>query len=814
MSKTLLSRIKNPWKSTPPNSSSKTRLRYLANKVSEILQTHHNDNTWEQILESQFSDNNFIVSDILDHIRDVDSGLKFFNWVSQRDPPDSRSYSALLKILARSKRFLEINAVLEKMNNQGKSPTREALDALIKAYSDFGSFEKALEFYSIAKQELNALPNVFACNSLLDVLVNNGRANIARRVYDEMLERDDGDENVCIDNYSTCIMVRGLCRDGKVEEGRKLIGDRWGCIPNVVFYNTLINGYCKKGEVQCAYELFRDMKLKGFLPTSISYGTVISGFCKEGNFELVDQLLEDMKSRGLKVNVQIYNNLIDAKCKHHSIAEGMLIFKQMLESGCEPDIMTYNTLISGSCRDGNVGQADDLLKEAMERGLLPNKFSYTPLVHGYYRERDIVRASNLFIEMMERGHRPDLVTYGVLVHGLVSVGELDDALMIHDKMIERGVLPDAAIYNVLMNGLCKKGRLTASKNLLAEMLNRNVLPDEFVYVTLIDGFTRHGDAGEAKKLFEFMVEKGIEPGVVGYNAMINCYCKFGMMNDAILNVNKMVISNLHPDTVTYTTVIDGYVKQNNMNGALRAFGDMVKRNCKPNIVTYSALINGFCREGDFDRAQEIFREIKSCGLAPNVITYSILIGSFSRDGKLGISASLFEEMLHNNCVPNDIIFHHLISGFAASKGSECPEHGQSIILDMFRHMVLDEWDYKTAAYNAIIICLCKHRMLEVALELGHKMLAKGCMPDSVTFVSLLHGICLEGRSREWGNHLSRDFDEEELQVALKYSILLDQYLYKGLTSEASGILQNIGRGANSKPGMDNQEVKALEVSVV
>ncbi|KAJ4978864.1 hypothetical protein NE237_009644 [Protea cynaroides] len=52
------------------------------------------------------------------------------------------------------------------------------------------------------------------------------------------------------DNYNTCIMVRGLCREGQVEEGRKLIEDRWGkgCIPNVVFYNTRTRQTPSRGE--------------------------------------------------------------------------------------------------------------------------------------------------------------------------------------------------------------------------------------------------------------------------------------------------------------------------------------------------------------------------------------------------------------------------------------------------------------------------------------------------------------------------------------------------------------------------------------
>ncbi|KAH7866071.1 hypothetical protein Vadar_015218 [Vaccinium darrowii] len=811
MSRTLLSRIKSRHNPNPTSSSPyahfKPQTKRLVNEVCQILTTHSNN--WQNTLETLLSQEEIVPSDItylvLDRIRDPELGLKFFDWVNSRPygcSLDGFAYSSLLKLLAKSRVFPEIERLMGIMRVEDKKPSREALDYVIRAYSDSGFVGKAIEFYRFVVCFYSYVPSVFALNSLLNVLVKHSRIDTARQVYDEMIGREDG----CVDNYSTCIVVRGLCKEGKVEEGRKMIEDRWGkgCIPNIVFYNTLIDGYCKKRDIEQAYALFKELKLKGFLPAVETYGAMINGFCKGGNFEAVDRLLVEMNLRGVDINVQVYNNVIDARFRHGCVVKAMETVRKMIDSGCEPDIVTYNNLINGSCKNGKVQEAEQLLEQATRKGLMPNKLTYTPIVQAYCRQGEFVRSSELLIKMTERGDNPDAITYGSLVHGLVAAGEIDVALAVRDKMVGRGVLPDACIYNILMNGLCKKGRLPAAKQLLAEMLDQNVPPDAFVFATLIDGFIRNGDLSEAKKLFELSIESGVSPDVVGFNTMIKGYCKFGIMNDAVSCINRMMKRHISPDEYTYSIMVDGYVKQHDLDGALRMFTQMVKRKCEPNVVTYTSLINGFCLKGDFRGAVKVFSEMKSCGLVPNVVTYSVLIRSFCKEGKLEKAASFFEQMLRSKCVPNNCTFHYLVNGFSRNgrfindkKGDVLSESEMSVFLTIFGVMISDGWDPRVAACSSILVCLCLYGMLKTALQFGDKMVTKACNSDSVTFAALLHGICLEGRSREWKSIISSNLNEQELCVALKYSMLIDQVLPIGVISEASQILQTLIEGCRS-----------------
>ncbi|KAK6127965.1 hypothetical protein DH2020_038267 [Rehmannia glutinosa] len=743
MSKALLSLIK-PRHHHQPKSNLPTKffitphIRKLANEICEILRTQ--EKQWEETLQNRFFEDEIAPSEVahlvFDKIRDCELGLKFFGFVSQNSfSLDGFAYSSLLKLLARSKLFEEIdNVLLDCMQCEEKLPTREALDVVIRAYADSGLVSKALELYSFVLNNFNVVPHLSACNSLLNGLIKDGNMKAAWHVFDEMVKRDAGAENCFLDNYSVCIMVKGLCKEGKVEKGRRLIE--------------------KRGDVKRAYGLLEDLKVKGFLPTQETYGALISGFCKRGDFKKVDEILNEMESSGLEINVQVYNNVVDAKYKFGLVGEALETTRKMIKDGYNLDIVTYNTLISNACRDGKVQEAEKLLKEVTNSGLVPNKLSFTPLIHAYCREGDFDRASSLLVEMTECGHKPDLITYGGLIHGLVVAGEVDAALTIRSKMMERGVSPDTCIYNVLMNGLCKKGKFADAKQLLIEMLGLNVSPDAYVYATLVDGYIRSGNFDDAKKLFDDIIERGVDPGLVGYNAMIKGHCKLGMMKDAVFCIDKMTKRNISPDEFTYSTIIDGYVKQNDLYCALAMFCHALKQNFAPNIVAVAKREN--CK--------------------------SILV---------------FEEMLMSKCNPNDITFHYLVNGLSnevpcaiARTRSESDPY-KPMLLDIFGRIVSDGWQPISAAYVSIIACLCLNRMLGSALQLTDKILNKGFPLDSVILAALLHGVCSVGKSKDWRNIITYKLIEPKIDVALKYLSIFGRYSTREVTTEASLVLHTL-----------------------
>jgi pentatricopeptide repeat protein len=58
-----------------------------------------------------------------------------------------------------------------------------------------------------------------------------------------------------------------------------------GFSPDIVTYNSLINGLCKRGRIQEALNLFEKLQAEGIQPDSITYNTLICWLCREGAFD-------------------------------------------------------------------------------------------------------------------------------------------------------------------------------------------------------------------------------------------------------------------------------------------------------------------------------------------------------------------------------------------------------------------------------------------------------------------------------------------------------------------------------------------------
>ena len=63
-------------------------------------------------------------------------------------------------------------------------------------------------------------------------------------------------------------MIYGCCVDNKLNEAIGLIAKMrdFGCFPDNVSYNTILDVLCKKGKLNEARDLLLDMKNNGLLP--------------------------------------------------------------------------------------------------------------------------------------------------------------------------------------------------------------------------------------------------------------------------------------------------------------------------------------------------------------------------------------------------------------------------------------------------------------------------------------------------------------------------------------------------------------------
>ncbi|KAF5176112.1 Pentatricopeptide repeat-containing protein, partial [Thalictrum thalictroides] len=136
-------------------------------------------------------------------------------------------------------------------------------------------------------------------------------------------------------NYrSSCILVNCFLHTQNPEFAFGVIGlvVKRGYTINLFLLNLILRGFCQRGQVLKAIEVFREWNRNQGTPDVITYNTLINGLCKEQKFE---------KALELQVG--------------------------MVEANCLPDVITYSTLMDGLCKYGKVDEAMSLFDEMKQR---------------------------------------------------------------------------------------------------------------------------------------------------------------------------------------------------------------------------------------------------------------------------------------------------------------------------------------------------------------------------------------------------------------------------------------------------------------
>lgn len=112
------------------------------------------------------------------------------------------------------------------------------------------------------------------------------------------------------------MLIKGHCRGGDVDSGRKLMKSMqgFGIQPDLASYNTLIDGFVTLGNMPKATAILKDAKWEGLVPDVYTYTTILSGYVKQQRMEGAQAIFEEMKAAGLEPNMVSSLSPLDFPC--------------------------------------------------------------------------------------------------------------------------------------------------------------------------------------------------------------------------------------------------------------------------------------------------------------------------------------------------------------------------------------------------------------------------------------------------------------------------------------------------------------------
>jgi pentatricopeptide repeat protein len=184
------------------------------------------------------------------------------------------------------------------------------------------------------------------------------------------------------------VLINGLNKQARTREAKRLLLKLFydESIPNGITYDTLI-------------ESCSDIEFKSVV-------ALIKGFCMKGLMNEADQVFESMIKRNQKPNEAVYNVIIHGHCRDGNVHKAHKLYKEMVDFGFIPHTVTIIALVKALYSEGMDEQLNLVIRDILRSCKLSDAELSKALVQINHKEGNIDAVFNLLTEMAKDGFLP------------------------------------------------------------------------------------------------------------------------------------------------------------------------------------------------------------------------------------------------------------------------------------------------------------------------------------------------------------------------------------------------------------------------
>ncbi|RLM91288.1 putative pentatricopeptide repeat-containing protein [Panicum miliaceum] len=547
-------------------------------------------------------------------------------------------------------------------------------------------------------------------------------------------------------------LLRGLCKAGKMAEALQIIEYMKGTLGiNSAEFAFLIDGYLRKGEHTKALDLlqlmqhlfaidqyeeacglFEEMLKNGVEPDIVTLTALIGGHVCSGHISEAWDAFRNINKSGQKPTLKAYTVFIQELCKASRPLEATELLKEMLESDFRPSEGTFCQILSSSDDWGPMQQAlemrsvhfspnlvDAILKRCKRNSraalqffswvgkrsyYMPTTKTYTTAMKLAGSAKDFKHMRYLYREMLRTGCSPTVDTWNVMVCQYGNAGLSEKALGTFREMKQHGFLPDKTTYqHLIMYLTCSEGRkVDEAAIIFKEMCHAGHIPDNDTVFKYISALCECRKIAEARSSVVSLCERGFSVKF-GYSIFLRSLCRADRVEEALSLFNCIEKHGCSRDQYMYASLIHALLRRDQFEDAVAKLTEMKEAGIPQNTYMYTSFIVYYFQKGDVVKALDVLKEMEENGCEPTVVTHSALIRGYMSMDMVSEAWDVFQQMKLKGPAP----------------------------------------DFET--YSMFISCLCKAGRSEGGLQLIHDMLECCFIPSTVNFMTVVHGLNMEGK---------------------------------------------------------------------
>ncbi|MCL7031675.1 hypothetical protein MKW94_026063 [Papaver nudicaule] len=386
--------------------------------------------------------------------------------------------------------------------------------------------------------KLGFVSYVFVGSPLVDFYSKARRINDAKRVFDELSDR------------------------------------------NVVLYNTMISGFFRCGMPQDSKQLFRKMPERD----SISWTAMVTGLTENGLGREALDIFGEMIFKGFIIDQFTFGSVLTACGGLLALGQGKQIHAYIIRTGYKDNIFVGSALVDMYSKCRSIRHAENVFKRMAHKNIV----SWTALIVGYGQNGLSEEALRIFCEMRRNSIDPDDYTLGSVISSCANLASVEEGAEFHGQALVSGLISFITVSNALITLYGKCGSIEDSHKLFNEMH----VKDEVSWAALVSAYAQFGKATKSIDLFEQMLEKGMKPDGVTFIGVLSACSRAGLVDKGYQYFDSMVkVHGLNLTPGHYSCMIDLLSRAGKLEEAKDFISKMPYR---PDSIGWSTLLSS-CR---------------------------------------------------------------------------------------------------------------------------------------------------------------------------------------------------------------------------
>ncbi|KAA8519624.1 hypothetical protein F0562_013931 [Nyssa sinensis] len=506
---------------------------------------------------------------------------------------------------------------------------------LINEYAKIGNYKESMFLYK-RMQELGIKANSYTFSCVLKCFSALGSVVEGERVHGYLLRLGFGSYNTVVNS-----LISFYFRSGRIESARKLfdeLSDR-----DVISWNSMISGYVANGFAAKGLEIFKEMLGLGIRVDLATMVSVLAA-CTNIGIPLLGRALHAYAIKSRFDREIIFNNtLLDVYAKCGDMDGAIQVFENMDERS----VVSWTSMIAGYVREGLSEKAIEIFREMRREGINPDIFTITSIlhacacggslengmeVHNYITENNMQSSlfvSNALMDMyakcgsMENAHSC-LFSDACKGHCLMeyhdwSLAALDRGREIHSHILRNGLSSDRYVANALADMYVKCGALVLARSLFDKIPVKDLVS----WTVMIAGYGMHGFGSEAVATFNEMRHAGIEPDEVSFISILYACSHSGLLDEGrkFFNIMRNDCS-IEPKLEHYACMVDLLARSGKLS---KAYSFIEKMPIEPDATIWGSLLCGCRIYHDVKLAEKVAEHVFE--LEPENTGYYVLLAN-------------------------------------------------------------------------------------------------------------------------------------------------------------------------------------------